>query len=195
MTIQFPGEATMWDHLFSTVNDVGVKTTYTRSAVGTVDMSRVGGAEWGVCAGMSALWLKKMFAGRDILSAPDRGAAGILYAKWANAQDGQGLSAEQFNQGLLANAGLEVESSQSFGPEAAVLRMGTVHGSYYVTTGNHAMAAVSGRSGYYFFDPNGGAWKTSQQAEFEAIKAHIEGYAGSGGYTPQWVLIKVAPGA
>jgi len=184
----------MWDHLFKTVNDVGVKATYKKTAVGSVDMSRVGGAEWGVCAGMSAIWLQKMFAGRDILSAPDRSAAGILYAKWANAQDGRGLSAEQFNQGLLTNAGLEVESTQTFGPAAAVMRMGTVHGSYYVSTGNHAMAAVTGKSGFYFFDPNGGAWKTTAQGEFEGVKAHIETYAGSSGYTPQWVVIKVAPG-
>lgn len=183
-----------WDHLFTTVNDVGVKATYRKTGIGTVDMSRVG-AEWGVCAGMSALWLKRMFGGRDILSAPDKGAAGILYAKWANRQDGRGLSAEQFNTGLVENAGLEIESVQSYHAANAVLAMGTVHGSYYISTGNHAMAAVTGGSGFYFFDPNGGAWKTSSQGEFEGVKGHIDGYSGTPGYNPSWLLLKVGNAA
>ncbi|MDE3136159.1 MAG: hypothetical protein KGL59_06275 [Acidobacteriota bacterium] len=180
----------MWDHLFTTVNDVGVKATYRKGALGRVDMTTVK-AEWGVCAAMSAIWLKKMFTNRDILSAPDKSAAGILYSKWANRQDSRGLNAEQFNLGLVGNAGLETESVESLAADRAILSMSTIHGSYYISTGNHAMAAVTGRTGYYFFDPNGGAWKTLVLGDFNGVKGSIEAYSAVGGYNPTWLILKV----
>jgi hypothetical protein len=179
-----------WDHVITTVNDVGVKSSYGGGGVTQLK------AQWGVCAAMSAIWLKKMFSMRDIMCAPDMVAAGALYAKWANRQDGQGLSSEQFNLGLVQNAGLDSDTVQSFSAASAVLRMGTMTGAYYISTGNHAMAAVTGPSGYYFFDPNGGAWKTLLSGKFDEVKTHIESaYAGQGGYASSWVLIKVSNGA
>ena len=179
-----------WDHLFNTTNDVGVKATYQKTAPGSVDMSKLG-AQWGVCAAMSALWLHNMMKGRDLLSAPDMARAGMLYSKWANRQDARGLSSEQFNVGICENAGLEIESVESLGAASATLHMSALHGAYYISSGNHAMATVTGGAGYYFFDPNGGAWKTSSLGEFNEVKSFVEGYSGSAGYNPSWMILRV----
>jgi hypothetical protein len=180
----------MWERLFTSVNDVGVKVSFGRGALGNVDMSTVR-AQWGVCAGMSAIWLKKMFSSRDILAAPDKNAAAILYAKWANRQDARGLSAEDFNTELVQNAGLEVETVESLSAARAILSMSAVHGSYYISTGNHAMAAVTKPGVSYFFDPNSGAWKTITPGDFDGVKASIEAYSAVGGYKPSWLILKV----
>jgi hypothetical protein len=182
----------MWDHLFSTVNDVGVKATYTKVAPKNVDMSKPARAEWGVCAGMSAIWLKKMFSVRDILAAPNKNFAGILYAKWANRQDARGLSAEDFNLGLVQNADLIADSVENLSGARAMLTMSAIHGSYYISTGNHAMAVVTGSPSSYFFDPNGGAWKMNSIGEFDDVKDRIEAYAKFGGYNPVWLILKVS---
>ena len=181
----------MWDHLFSTTNDVGVKATFKKTAPGSVDMSQMR-AEWGVCAAMSALWLNNMKKGRDILSAPDKAHAGLLYAKWANAQDGRGLTSEQFNSSLCENAGLSVESVERLGAASATLRMSAVHGAYYISSGNHAMATVTGAGAYYFFDPNNGAWKTNSLGEFNDVNGWVSAYSAFGGYDPSWMILRVS---
>ena len=180
----------MWTKLFETANDVGVKVTYKKNPLGEVELSN---AQWGVCAAMSALWLKNMFTQSETDARPDKFKSGILYGKWANRQDASGLSAEQFNRYLVENAGMKILSLETLAHADAVNKMSTTPGSYYLSTTIHAMAAINRSSGYYFFDPNSGSFKTGDVSDFRGIDAFITNtYGGLSGYSANWLMLTVA---
>jgi hypothetical protein len=120
----------------------------------------------GICVGMTALWLKKMFTHGSSYSEPDQAASITLRAKWnilynsmakGEIEDVQNLVRQEAHLGLLQNAGLMREFVQWLTPAAAVTYMRHHPGSYFIFIGFHALAVVtenSGRNmGYYFSIP------------------------------------------
>jgi hypothetical protein len=179
----------MWEIVCHTVNNVGTMATYKKTASGVADISKID-AEYGICAGMSAIWLKNMFVGRDI-DAGNMITASILYSKWKSRWKSR-PSAEIWNQWLVENAGLSQVAAHSWSSTEAVLQMKNF-GSYYISTGNHALAVVARDGGFYFFDPNVGARRTDSATDFDDVKRLIEQYSSPlyKGYKPTWVVLTV----
>jgi hypothetical protein len=179
--------------VYATTNDIGVKATYTVGATG-LNLAAPAKAEWGVCAAMSALWLKKMFENstRVLLSKPDKHAASFAYARAANRQDGKGLNADQFNEMILETFDLDVQELMHMSGRRVILQVQTVYGGYYFSTGNHAMGFFTGLGGrHYFFDPNIGLLETASPGDLD-IAAWIETNYGGAAYDPTWLLARVS---
>jgi hypothetical protein len=180
-----------WQMLFKTDNDVRLLSLWRKDTGrqhGNRGFYAVDGRE-GVCGGMSAMWLKNMFNARDVDCKPDPHASARIHV---NSEFFNNQSAETWNQNVLELAGLSVVTYERLPHVDAINRIMSANGSYYISTGNHAMAAVKRNSSYYFFEPATGALKTEDRDTFYRLAGELHvAYLMIPRYTIRWAIIKV----
>ena len=139
----------------------------------------------GICGGMSAIWLKNMFNKRDVDCSPDLHASARIHA------NSEFFNAKTWNENVLELAGLLVVATQRHACIEAIDAIMSANGSYYFSTGNHAMAAVNRNSTYYFFNPSYGALRTTDADTFRHLAQELHtGYQTIARYEALWTIIK-----
>jgi hypothetical protein len=140
----------------------------------------------GICGGMSAVWLKNMFNKHDVDCTPNLLASALAHA------NSEFFAAANWNDNVLDLAGLVIVEKRELDHIDAINWMMLTVGSYYISTGNHAMAAVNRNSTYYFFNPTYGALKTTEAQTFNGLAQELHtAYQEIPRYTILWTVIKV----
>ena len=172
------------DHVYVTINNVGVNSKYSKS--GTFKK-----AEMGVCAAMSALWLKNMHKSRPLLTKPESWAAAPVYQRAASKQDAQGWSSEKFNLEVLKNCDLNASKIQKMTPGKVIKEVQGNDGYYYLNIGNHALGFAKRDKVYFFFDPNCGLFQSRQASDID-LEGWIKATYSGAGYWSEWKLFTVS---
>ncbi len=145
--------------LFNLENEIGTQTTYTKGATGVADSSI------GICKALSALWCKNVLEGKSMLNTkPSTMRAALIQAKGEMTAGPKGADLTN----VLGPLDMKVTSILSMPGKQAIHYIGTKANLYMLRYPGHAMAAKTGKDGWFFLDPEEGLFLCSSLKSFES---------------------------